>query len=538
MQKISNISDPHFNLFFVYSGGGMKDLDHARQLEDNMTRSFLITLSKLEDGKQVKFIRELLSDPKPGRSKINLGGGKIKYDLQNLESQKEQKTVCAAEEKILLLISGISARGDGIDKSAFDINKFSGLKEVFEALEKLQKMVAKNEGKDLIRDIKEAYRANQKSGQKNPFKYSSDIEFDYDQLCSLYKGFHDSRPDGWIFSKKIAILIEAKVGTNAQDKWQLFRHLTSKNGFNINKDKIFGGEKCKDYRLVNKTWGEISDLFGQIDSNNNNMLVKEFREYLIMCGEILDLSFIVKEEEYNADKMSAQFPLLLSKLDSAISGLKIKEINGLTRARRPLDELWDYYGFKKQTKTGKEGVSNDPDYLIDFDEESACFALRTSSSKQMKILLKTDPESKNDNEFRRVILEVLNTEEKLNERYFISLKTDRIIDWRKGVQKGNKFDAFFFSIALSELQKKVTKRKPIEKIVDELFNTMLNLTPFTKRLSFGFKILYPDVTKIDDSSVLRKKNKELFEDSQVFIDFCTDFINDTKGIISMIKLPT
>jgi len=81
----------------------------------------------------------------------------------------------------------------------------------------------------------------------------------------------------------------------------------------------------------------------------------------------------------------------------------------------------------------------------------------------------------------------------------------------------------------------VTKRKSIEKIVDDLFDTMLNLTPFAKRLSFGFKILYPDVAKINDFSALRKINKEVFDDPQLFIDLCTDFINDTKGIISMIK---
>jgi len=81
----------------------------------------------------------------------------------------------------------------------------------------------------------------------------------------------------------------------------------------------------------------------------------------------------------------------------------------------------------------------------------------------------------------------------------------------------------------------VTKRKSIEKIVDDLFDTMLNLTPFAKRLSFGFKILYPNTSKTNESSVLRTKNKEVFEDPQVFIDLCTDFISDTKGIISMIR---
>ena len=535
MQKTSNIRDSHLNLFFAYSSGDTRDLDHVRQLEDNITRSFLITLSKLEEKKQIEFIRELLSDSKPGRPKINFGKGGIKFDLQNLESEKEQKTVYKAEEKILLLISGISSVGAGIDKSIFDINKFSDLKGAFKALETLQDRVAKKQDKDLIPKIKERYRANQKSGRKDPFKYSSNFECGHDQLCSLYKGLHDSRPDGWIYSEKLAILIEAKVGTNAQDKWQLFRHLTNKNGFNLSKDRIFEGEKCEDYQLVNKTWSEISDLLGRVDPNN--MLVKEFKEYLIMCGEILDLSFIVKEEEYNADKMRAQFPLLLSKLDSAISSLQmqIKEINGLTRGKRPLDKLWDYYGFKKQSKGGKEVIGNDPDYLIGCNEESAVFGLRTNSPKQMKALLEIDPEAKKDNEFRRVLLDVLNTEEKLNERYFITLKTDRIIDWKKGVRKGEKFDTFSFSIALSELQKNVTKRKSIERIVDDLFDTMLNLTPFAKRLFFGFKILYPDESKTNYFSVLRKKNKEKFEKSQLFIDLCTDFISDTKGIISMIK---
>ena len=455
MQKTSNIRDSHLNLFFAYSSGDTRDLDHVRQLEDNITRSFLITLSKLEEKKQIEFIRELLSDSKPGRPKINFGKGGIKFDLQNLESEKEQKTVYKAEEKILLLISGISSVGAGIDKSIFDINKFSDLKENFEKLEKLQEIKGNNESKSFIRKIQETYRANQKSGRKDPLQYSlelakgpSQIEFAHDQLCSLYNGLHDSRPDGWIYSEKLAILIEAKVGTNAQDKWQLFRHLTNENGFKIDSKNVLGGEKCKAYRLVNKTWNEISDLLGRVDPNN--MLVKEFKEYLIMCGEILDLSFIVKEEEYNADKMRAQFPLLLSKLDSAISSLKIKEIDELTRGKRRLDGLWDYYGFKQP----KKDIGHNPDYLIDFNKESALFYLRTNNHRQMKILLKTEQKAKEDNEFRRVLLDVLNTEEKLNERYFITLQTEKIIDWKNGAQHGEKFDTFFFGIALSELQKK------------------------------------------------------------------------------------
>ena len=506
---IMNISsDPHFNMFYSYAGGHNKDLEHLNQLEDNITRAFIITLSGLDHDQQLKFLIKIL-----GTRIISSRTREISYDLQNLKSKLTRKYIHGLRKKILLTISGGPKKDSQISKSCFGSNNFK----VFDRI--LQKAQIEDGAEDLKKKISKKYRENQKSGLMKPLQFSSGIEISHERLNSIYRALHDSRPDAWIYSQNFAILIETKTGKNGHDEFQLYRHLTNKNGFNIGRGKVSDGNKCNDYELVNMTWTEIGNLLFKIAGGN--ICVDEFRRYLVLSGQVLDLSFIVESNGYSHETMRAQFPLLLADLDKKIYGL---EIEGLTRGNRPLFELWDYYGF--ETNKGKIGYS--PNYLIEFDQDWACFFLRTNNRRQMRILLESSS-------FREILLEIVNNEEKLSERYFIGLRTDRIIDWKKGAVKGEKFDTLSFSISLCEMEKRTSKKKNVGKVIDELLKSILELTVFSKRLSFGFKILYPDVTRIDETNFLRKENAALFRNSSEFIDFCASFVKDSKHLLGLMR---
>ena len=402
------------------------------QLEDNITRAFIITLSSLHHDKQVEFLVKLL-----GKRLFSSRTKEISYDLQNLTSKRTRKFIHELNRKVLLTISGTSRRDKEISKSCFRNKTFRNLNKTLKNAE------TEDGAKELKKKIAYKYRNNQKSGLLKPLKFSSDIEIAPDRLSTIYSALHDSRPDAWIYSKNFAILIETKTGKSEHDEFQLFRHLTNKNGFNIDREKVLGGEKCDEYKLVNVTWTEICDLLRQIGGGDG--YVVEFRRYLVLSGQVLDLSFIVEKGGYNHETMRDQFPLFLNKLDKGIYSLGIE---GLVRGKRPLFELWDYYGF--QGAKGKPGYN--PNYLIEFDQEWACFYLRTNSQSQMRKLL-------GNNAFRETLLEIVNNQEKLSERYFVGLRTDKIIDWRKGAVKGEKFDTLSFSNSLVGVKRQSNKTK-------------------------------------------------------------------------------
>ena len=513
MTKPKSGIDPHFNLFWSYSGGHRKDLDHLGQMEDNVTRSFLITLSRLNQVNQNKFINKLL---RQGTSKI--GKDAINYDLQNIKTKKARDLVNKTEEKILLTISGIASKDEYVSKGLFSANDFKLLRSL------LKKHKDENSTEDFKKRIKKRYSDNQKNGKTTPLEYPPDVVISYDELCSIHQALHDNRPDGWIYTKKFAVLIESKIGTNTHNVWQIFRHLTNSNGLNIDPEEVLKGECCTKYKLINVTWSEIRDLFFEIAKNN--CFVKEFGRYLVMCDEILDLSFIVKKDEgYDHEKMKGQFPLLLTELDKRICKLS----NGkLVRKKKALHGLWDYYGFKD----AKGKIGNTPNYLIEFNQDAAHFSLRTPDDKQMEKILKSEQET-----IKSTIHNILENENRLSERYFLSLKTDRIIDWRTGVRKGETFDTLDFTIALSEIEKKIpkVKIKPIDDRIDDVLTAILSLAPFAKRFSFGLKILYPNIDRINEYNGLRKKNFNLFQEQNKFFELCTEFLTDTEDVLKLLK---
>src|SRR4030067_1382512 len=73
--------DEYLNLFFSYDKGSYKSLYQLKQLENNVTRSFLVTLKNLNPTIQSKFLEKLLY------GKRNYSD--LKFDLQNFDKKKD-----------------------------------------------------------------------------------------------------------------------------------------------------------------------------------------------------------------------------------------------------------------------------------------------------------------------------------------------------------------------------------------------------------------------------------------------------------------
>jgi len=79
------MSDPHFNIFYSYGRGSQKDYDRISQLEDNVTRGFLIVLKHLSDTDRKEFLWNLLT--RTGINKSQLSN--LSFDLQNIDDRND-----------------------------------------------------------------------------------------------------------------------------------------------------------------------------------------------------------------------------------------------------------------------------------------------------------------------------------------------------------------------------------------------------------------------------------------------------------------
>ena len=62
--------DKHLNLFYSYGSGNHTDHEKVKQLEDNVTKSFIFTLMNLSNKDQNIFIRKLIGEKISNNGKI------------------------------------------------------------------------------------------------------------------------------------------------------------------------------------------------------------------------------------------------------------------------------------------------------------------------------------------------------------------------------------------------------------------------------------------------------------------------------------
>jgi hypothetical protein len=510
--------DKHLNLFFSYDRGGYEDPDKLKQLEDNVTRSFLVTIKNLSAHLQKEFLISLL-----GRSN---NYSNLQFDLQNLTLRNE---IPENAKKYLLTI--------GSTKSSFhktDLNRKAAKKYNFERDERIKRELSKDVKIlwTLILNDTNGTVLNEKLDQfekkysykiieaKKAFNKNDIIE----ELKYLYELVKGCRPDGWIYNERIIIAIEAKLNNNCFIDSQLSRHLfDKKNGLGIK-------EENEEYSIINITWDEIVKKFSELKANENRyskdlFLIEEFKRYLDMSQRKLDLSFIISDEGYTRENAREQFPLLLSKLDEKIK----TKLPLLERSKRPLaDYIWDYYGVKNSD--GK--VQLDPHYSIYFDEDFAGISLTTKDvfykrkKSQMERIIDHDA-------FHELLRNMLVGAGKLSHielsRFFVNLVKYRLIDWKKGKQKGKTFDTFSFELNLYELRH--TKEENFETVFADVKNQLKQLGKYAKQFEFGVKILYPKGSVVSgDEESMRSQNKSLFQDEDKLIEYYLRFISKTAQI--------
>ena len=498
--------DKHLNLFYSYDRGSRKDLEHLQQLEDNVTRSFIITLKNLRTEKQKEFLENLIGlSTKP---KIYFS-----YDLQNIKDVSHRYKVKKTKNKILLCISR--------EKANIEIKNITQKDK--DIVNKVLKLI---ENKDeIIKTLKNEYKFFQKHNELSSNIGSANkkygIEIDTTNILSIYELFvQDSRPDAWIYNDDTAILIEAKTGNDKIYNAQLFRHLNK--SFGIAENKILNNKDDKYFQILSITWDDVIDSFPKNPTDLNGakqFLIEQYKEYMIMCGEKLDLSFVVEKNGYDREKAKEQFPLLLEKLDKRIEESKIV----LKRDRRALsDYLWDFYGELDL----KNKVKRNPHYSIYFDKEWAgiSFTITKNDSKVRKLL--------KSQELVKALYEIYTSESTINERYFIGLKNYELIDWKTGQIKGQTHETFNFSICLKSM-----KSKDVEREIASHLQNMIIYLKYSKQFSFDMKIEYPDIKKIKetDNNTLRKANRYLFEDYNKLLQEYLEFMKVTESLFDMIK---
>ena len=147
------MKDQHLNMFCSYGRGSRKSLERLSQLEDNITRSFVIALKYLTEDQRCKFFKELLNVD------LNVAGARnLRFDLQTIDDKHDKRMAQRAKKKFLLLISTFEECHKGITEK-FAQPEFSSVNKA------LLRVAAgsKKEQEDLCRRVSELYEKNLKA---------------------------------------------------------------------------------------------------------------------------------------------------------------------------------------------------------------------------------------------------------------------------------------------------------------------------------------------------------------------------------------
>ena len=336
--------DKHLNLYYSYNQGDLSGPETQKQLENNMTRALITTVKNLNSETQRQFI-ELLIAQKTG---IKLKSKEFLFDLQNTEHNVNRD----ASKYIIILQrtkSGIT---------------LEDLKKINEPL--LTFLTAQDNKDELQRDINRHLREGSDFTR-------NDITIKNDELTSILDLILQNIPDGWIIGEKESILIETKIGKNIASPFQILRHITGKNGFNISHNDFAMG--ISDVNLVCITWEEIASVIKQLQKNGfenkERFLLNELLEYIKMTTQVLDFNYIIVNEiDKNIHK--DQFELFLCKLDNEIKNQKLP----FERKKRKKSGLWEPFTLIGSNK-------EDPHYTVHFsDKEMSIYDYKEYETSQ------------------------------------------------------------------------------------------------------------------------------------------------------------
>lgn len=337
--------EKHLNLFYSYNQGNLSSSERIKQLEDNLTRALIVTLKNLNISTQNECLKLLLSKDK-------IQSESFFYDLQNTTKYNLKSDA----EKFLIVLQR--------DKSKFNLEDFQNLDTSF----------LENKTENEMRNLEKEIRKHISSESEEDFQIQN-IKVKFSELNSILQLLYGNRADAWLIGEKEVILIETKIGYNSASKYQIYRHITGKNGLNL-KVTDLKSAKTK-LSIINITWEEINSIFQRLKVTANqteHFLILQFLEYISMTGQKLNLDYIVKSD-VDSEIHREQFSLFLNQLDE-----KIKERNlFLERQNRKKVNLWEPYG----NRISETEVSKDPHYTIGFWDDRIAIYLTTKNKKQV-----------------------------------------------------------------------------------------------------------------------------------------------------------
>ncbi len=473
--------DKHLNLYYSYNHGDLSGPETQKQLENNMTRALITTVKNLNSETQCQFI-ELLIAQKTG---IKLKSKKFLFDLQNTEHNVNSD----ASKYIIIL-----------QRTKSEIT-LKGLEKINESL--LAFLTTQDNRNELQRDI------NRHLKEGSDFT-RNDLTIKNDELNSILDLIHQNIPDAWIMGEQEAILIETKIGKNIASPFQIIRHITGKNGFNIAHKEFACG--ISDVNLVCTTWEEVASFIKQLQKNGldnkEHFLLNELLEYIIMTAQVLDFNYII-DNVIDKNIHKDQFELLLCKLDNEIKNKKLP----FERKKRKKSGLWEPYTLIESNK-------EDPHYTVHFSDKEMSISLTTRNMRQVKNAipkLQAYYMGKQDNPSIPLF------------RYYVCQEQYRLVDWKQGQLHGEFQHPFSFYTFFSEIGENIAK---ICQILAE-FSEM----KIYKQFELGYSIQFYDFSKIDDRDTLqvRKLNRQLLSDPNEIVKLFAEYIVDTKELFDIMN---
>ncbi len=480
--------DRHLNLFHNYNnehirGSKKKDeKDSAGRgiIEDNLTRAFILFLDFLNKVGKLNSYLEYLPKHKMGKTAYSklLKIKNPEFDLQNLEDKQKHKWVQGeAVSKILWVISTI------------------------------------------------------------PFDWQSK-ESDHKNTEQSSENGPGNRADAWIIGGDTAILLEAKIGDNPVSKKQLIRHLTDKeHGFGLtgSLDTFF------DDNAINLTWRDITQSLAQFSETADESVkyfAKNLMEYILMANADVKITNLLKSET-DAGEQKQIFAHILSKVNKKIelefASLKEDRSKFITLSKRPLDGLWDYWGFTDEKGEAQRSphisLGYWPGYLsvsvdtYDFQKKSIQKLRDSINGGQIKELLKSLMTKENED---------------LLHRYKFSLKEERLWDWKKGQISGEMYDRFRLELDFEYLNQLGSVEKAAEFLEKRLMPFIEETGVKRFRIDYQLRIPFDKdaKTKSKEGNKTKHDNEviELFNNEEKMIELFAGKILEFYKIILDLKV--
>lgn len=296
------LEDSHLNLFFSYSQGGFETLEEEKILEDNVTRAFIITLKNLDLSVLEIILNRIVCRDYPLTEKPHFA---LQKSIDNLPSEIWNNGT--GRERFVLCIAPKAERPREINNDQLEIIEL--FNQHVASIEKDKKRTfLQDQFSKLIKKIsREKFTNKEKAEIKSilikEFADFHSIDFsiiNYDTFYYLNDLLYGSRPDAWIITDKLIILVEIKINGEI-NATQIDRHI-NKN-FRKKKDtrlkisnylllrEIESLKKDFEYDVLKVLLSWRSDIYPIIDrlaadevivNEKSRFLLKQFLDFLEM----------------------------------------------------------------------------------------------------------------------------------------------------------------------------------------------------------------------------------------------------------------